>query len=387
MSTFNHSYAFVIGVDAYEHGITPLNNAVNDAQAIADLLESKHGYKVWKLLNEDASRDRIQHYLKTELLQHIQADDRLLFYFSGHGIQLSGSEGPEGYLIPQTAQLGQSKTYLSMHEVVQDLNELPCRHFLSILDCCFAGSFRWSSQHRKAVVFDSEPLYREKYDRYIRDRAWQAITSAAYDQLAYDAFDLRNDRGQDKTCPQHSPFATALLSGLSGGADMSPPATKPGQKPGDGVITATELYQYLRDAVELPTETRGMRQTPELCSLSKHDKGEYIFTAPDHPLNLPAAPSLDRTTNPYKGLASFEEADRDRYFGRNGISAELYQFFLQHQLTIVLGPSGSGKSSLVKAGLLPLVNDVKQDGASWTVLLPFRPGRSPFRALNLKVRG
>ena len=269
-----------------------------------------------------------------------------------------------------------------MHEVVQALNELPCRHLLSILDCCFAGSFRWSSQHRKIVVSDSGPLYREKYDRYIRDRAWQAITSAAYDQLAYDAFDLKNDRGQAKTSPQHSPFATALLSGLSGGADMSPPATRPGQKPGDGATTATELYQYLRDTVEPLTETHGMRQTPELCSLGKHDKGEYIFTTPDHPLNLPAAPSLDRTTNPYKGLASFEEADRDRYFGRNGISAELYQFFLQHQLTIVLGPSGSGKSSLVKAGLLPLVNDVKQDEASWTVLLPFRPGRSPFRALN-----
>ena len=64
VSKFNYSYAFIIGIDAYEHGITPLSNAVNDAQAIADLLESKHGYKVWKLLNEEASRDRIQHYLK-----------------------------------------------------------------------------------------------------------------------------------------------------------------------------------------------------------------------------------------------------------------------------------------------------------------------------------
>ena len=377
MHDFNHSYALVIGINAYEQGITPLNNAVSDARAIADLLELTYGYTVWRLFDHEASRETIRHYLKTTLPQQIQSNDRLLFYFSGHGIQMSGSEGPEGYLIPQTAHIGQSETYLPMHEVSEDLAALPCRHLLAILDCCFAGSFRWSSQRRDISIGDAAPLYRERYDRFIRDYAWQAITSAAYDQLAYDAFDLKNDRGQDPTRPQHSPFAATLLAGLSGKADMSPPATRPGQKPGDGVITATELYQYLRDTVEPTTQ-----QTPELCPLAKHDKGEYIFLIPDHALNLPSAPALDRATNPYKGLAAFEETDRDRYFGRKEITQELYQFFLQHQLTVVLGPSGSGKSSLVKAGLLPLLRKGEKDIAPWTVLPPFRPGRSPFQALN-----
>ena len=379
---FNRSYALVIGINAYAHGIEPLNNAVNDAEAIATLLETQHGYTVWRLFDQEASYESIQYYLTAHLLQQIQKDDRLLFYFSGHGIQLTRSDGPEGYLIPQTAHLGQSETYLSMHEVSQCLNKLPCRHLLAILDCCFAGSFRWSSQQRKAEVIDGVPLYKEKYDRFIRDNAWQVLTSAAHDQLAYDAFDLKNDRGQDKTRPQNSPFATTLLEALAGAADMSPPAEHPGDTPGDGVTTATELYQYLRDTIEPPTDAYGTPQTPELCPLGKHGKGEYIFLIPGHKLTLPAAPSLDRSTNPYKGLASFEETDRDRYFGRKKISQELHEFFQQHQLTIVLGPSGSGKSSLVKAGLLPLLRQVKKNEMQWTILPPFRPGNSPFKALN-----
>ncbi|MEO0374661.1 MAG: caspase family protein [Cyanobacteria bacterium P01_A01_bin.17] len=382
MPNFNHSYALVIGIDAYHHGITPLNNAVNDAKAIADLLKSKHGYRVWRLLDEEATGGAIQHYLKMELPRRVTANDRFLFYFSGHGIQLNSQEGPEGYLVPQTARVGQSETYLSMHEVYQDLSALPCRHLLGILDCCFAGSFRWSSSHRKAFVVESDTLYREKFDRFIRDPAWQIITSAAYDQLAYDAFDLKNDRGQDSTRPQHSPFAATLLAALEGGADLSPPAKEPGQKPGDGVITATELYQYVRDVIEPETDQRGMRQTPGLYPLGKHDKGEYIFLTPDHELNLPSAPSLDSSTNPYQGLASFNETDQARYFGRTAITKELYEFFLAHQLTVVLGPSGSGKSSLVKAGLLPQLRKVQTDKEPWTILPPFRPGDSPFQSLN-----
>lgn len=337
---------------------------------------------MWRLFDHEASYEAIQHHLKTELPNRLQPNDRLLFYFSGHGIQLNSQEGPEGYLIPQTAQIGKSDTYLSMKAVYQALSALPCRHFLGILDCCFAGSFRWAAQHRKVTVVDSDTLYRETFDRFIRDPAWQVITSAAYDQLAYDAFDLKNDRGQDQAHVQHSPFAAALLAGLTSEADLSPPAKAANQKPGDGVITATELYQYVRDSIELETDSCGARQTPGLYPLGKHDKGECIFLAPDHPLNLPCAPALDRSTNPYKGLGSFDEVDCDRYFGRTAIAQELYKFFLKHQLTVVLGPSGSGKSSLVKAGLLPQLRKEQKKDSNWTILPPFRPGDSPFESLN-----
>ena len=51
------------------------------------------------------------------------------------------------------------------------------------------------------------------------------------------------------------------------------PAAKNGKSVGDGVITATELYLYLRDHVETASNES---QTPGIWTLSKHDTGEYI---------------------------------------------------------------------------------------------------------------
>ncbi|MBK6433431.1 MAG: caspase, partial [Anaerolineae bacterium] len=135
----------------------------------------------------------------------------------------------------------------------------------------------------------------------------------------------------------------ALIDALEKGeADLVPK----GQ--GDGVITATELYLYLREQVEVQAEVQASHeQTPGLWPLNKHRKGEFIFLAPGHPLNLPPAPDLTDEANPYRGLQSYDQQHppllrpRDEIvkLGEGG-----YQPFLA-----VLGASGTGKSSLVKA--------------------------------------
>ncbi|MEL7223846.1 MAG: hypothetical protein AAGL17_03035, partial [Cyanobacteria bacterium J06576_12] len=200
------------------------------------------------------------------------------------------------------------------------------------------------------------------------------ITSAAHDQTASDGFQLQAHRGKKGT---HSPFATALIDALSGSADAYP-AAEPGKPAGDGVITATELYLYLRDHVELNTKDHALRQTPGIFLLGKHDKGEYIFLPPGHQLNLPSAPPLDVSSNPYRGLESFDEKYQHLFFGRTALTQELVEFVTTHSLTVVLGASGSGKSSLVKAGLLPQVRECE----GWHLLPSFRPGESPFQSLN-----
>jgi WD40 repeat protein/energy-coupling factor transporter ATP-binding protein EcfA2 len=378
MSEFQHSYALIIGINDYKNGISALKTAVSDATEIARILETDHDYTVTLLLNQAATLSQLRQALEIELPKQIQAGDRFLFYFAGHGIALNGEDGPEGYLVPQDARLGNVSTYLGMSEVNKALLQLPCRHFLGILDCCFAGAFRWSSL-RKAIPVELVTIHKERYDRFIQDPAWQVLTSAAYDQSAWDAFDLKDDRGQ---IGSHSPFACALIEALEGKADAFPPA-EPGKPAGDGVITATDIYVYLRDRVEIATEARAIRQTPGIHPLNKHDKGEYIFLTPGHALNLPPAPALDVSKNPYRGLLPFEEEHNKLFFGRNELIENLQKIVKTNPLTVVVGASGCGKSSLVKAGLIPKLK--KATTEQWCILSPIRPGETPLQALNHAV--
>ncbi|MEO1340927.1 MAG: caspase family protein, partial [Cyanobacteria bacterium J06635_13] len=375
MSQFKRNLAITIGINKYQNGISSLATAVNDAEEVARILQHEHGYQVWDLLDEQATLIGCLRLLEEFLPDNVTESDRLIFYFAGHGIALNSDDGLEGFLIPQDAQLGDTSTYLPMVRLKRALDNLPCRHFLCILDCCFAGAFRWSST--RDLLIAPEVIHQERYDRFIESVAWQVLTSTSHNQLAADLLSLSDDRGE--TDSHHSPFAAALIEALQGQADASPPG-KDGKPAGDGIITATELYLYLRDRVEIASEGKRQLQTPGLFPLNKHDRGEYIFLTPGHELNLPPAPPLDESQNPYRGLESFDESNSSLFFGRQVLSEKLYQFCQQQPLTVVLGASGTGKSSLVNAGLIPYIRSLKDE--QWAILTPIRPGESPFLALN-----
>jgi serine/threonine protein kinase len=81
--------------------------------------------------------------------------------------------------------------------------------------------------------------------------------------------------------------------------------------------------------------------------------------------------------SPYPGLASFQESDADRFFGR-GLDVQRTVSQLQaNPIAGIVGPSGVGKSSFVRAGLVPAL---KGSGDPWEILI-LRPGRSPIASL------
>ena len=82
---------------------------------------------------------------------------------------------------------------------------------------------------------------------------------------------------------------------------------------------------------------------------------------------------------PYRGLQVFREEDAAFYFGRELDVEALLSAVMRHPVAAVIGPSGSGKSSLVRAGLFPKL--LKADGGPIWQRAAMTPGRDPFRAL------
>ncbi|MEU6774770.1 helix-turn-helix domain-containing protein [Streptomyces sp. NPDC046759] len=85
----------------------------------------------------------------------------------------------------------------------------------------------------------------------------------------------------------------------------------------------------------------------------------------------------DEAQGPYRGLARFEPADAGVFFGRDALVAQLAERVHAHRLVVVVGASGSGKSSLLRAGLIPLLQNERSPGRRPATVRILAPGRCP----------
>ena len=87
-------------------------------------------------------------------------------------------------------------------------------------------------------------------------------------------------------------------------------------------------------------------------------------------------------TQPYPGLRPFEPDEALKFYGRETHTAELLRRLSENRFIAVVGNSGSGKSSLVRAGLLPALYRGRLIGATsqWRICI-MRPGEAPMRSL------
>ncbi|HEX3184027.1 MAG TPA: hypothetical protein VHQ94_04485 [Pyrinomonadaceae bacterium] len=87
---------------------------------------------------------------------------------------------------------------------------------------------------------------------------------------------------------------------------------------------------------------------------------------------------IDHTANPFPGLRPFESNETHLFFGRDGQSEELLRRLKRRRFLTVVGTSGSGKSSLVRAGLLPALQGglMASAGSDWRIAI-LRPGSDP----------
>ena len=96
----------------------------------------------------------------------------------------------------------------------------------------------------------------------------------------------------------------------------------------------------------------------------------------------PTSPSLKAELCPYKGLAAYQPEDAEKFCGREALIDELLHRLQLHNVLVVGGPSGSCKSSLVRAGLIPALKVGSLPGSeSWQVHL-LTPGNDPMTRLT-----
>jgi serine/threonine protein kinase len=143
--------------------------------------------------------------------------------------------------------------------------------------------------------------------------------------------------------------------------------------------TSSEPMPSIRDLIaEVPDALAALVDS---C-LRKH-KVERIARAADLVAKLEAllpgrhGRQLVEGESPYPGLTAFQEADADRFFGRSRDVTRMIARVRESPITGVVGPSGVGKSSFIRAGVGPAL---KASGERWDVVT-LRPGRAPLAAL------
>ncbi len=99
---------------------------------------------------------------------------------------------------------------------------------------------------------------------------------------------------------------------------------------------------------------------------------------------LPISVSAHERTNPYKGLRAFDQTDTGQFHGRDRLVDEFVEAMTSShdRLLAVVGPSGSGKSSVVRAGLVPALRSGRVPGSAAWFTTTMTPGRHPFESLE-----
>jgi basic membrane lipoprotein Med (substrate-binding protein (PBP1-ABC) superfamily)/DNA-binding SARP family transcriptional activator len=139
---------------------------------------------------------------------------------------------------------------------------------------------------------------------------------------------------------------------------------------------ALRAFQAMRTVL---ADELGIDPSPRLRRLEEQILLQDPDLDPAHPASPERSAANDLVENPYLGLRPFREPDAARFFGRDQLVDQLTARVVSAApFTAVVGPSGSGKSSAVQAGLLPRVREEVREA----VIAVVQPGLHPFAELD-----
>ncbi len=355
--------ALVVGINSYpflkknKPGDLNLKAPVKDAEAIAEMLE-KYGKFHVQRLPKSSNQEGKARFVPNGLVKVNDLEKRIinlfnppsknevpdvaLLFFAGHGYLKEKGGIQEGFLVTSDAQLKNEKYGISLNWLKELLQKSPVKTQIVWLDCCFSGEL--------LNFQEADPGTGKKVSRCF-------ITAARSFETSVEQID-----------GEHGVFTARLLKSLNPENSFDGWVTN--------YILADDIKKNMLDTAQAPVF---------------HNSGNAIILT----TNTPTQPIDERWKNtpPYRALSYFTDQEKDAVFfhGRTRLTDELIDRVRTNNFLAVLGASGSGKSSLLRAGLLyQLKRGQKISGSDrWLYIKPFTPTATPLenlqQAINIEI--
>lgn len=270
-----------VGVNAYPNksGFHALKNCVNDAFQVATAFHEVHQ------LNADPEHIVLMTSETKALLPHrglimdqlhelaggAEKDDRLLFYFSGHGHRIAGVD--DHFLVPQDVfSEAKPDALVSMREVLEILEGSPAKQKIIVLDACLSGPILLGKKLHAADFSD------KFFAKYLASTKGVAVlSSSAADEASYEK----------SPNPKVSLFTFYFIRALRG----DPKALD------DKLLTIPTLFDYVSTLVKRDCKSYRLQQTP---SLKTSATGTFVLADFRRPLVV--ASSVDLKAHPFNAL-------------------------------------------------------------------------------------
>ncbi|CCI05032.1 WD40 repeat domain-containing protein [Microcystis aeruginosa] len=330
--------AFVVGINYYPSftGLSPLTAAAKDAEAIAAQLE-QHGYQSFRVqrLPRQANQkgewqinpdEGVKGQELAESLRNLltppdnNPPETALFFFSGHGWQKSINGKDEVFLATSDALPNKENYGVTMSFLGQLIQESQAKRIVVWLDCCFSGELT----------------------KYLPDNKDYCIFTAT---RSYEpGLEIKHQEGL---------FTQALREGLNP------------EHYADGIVDSHKLAKFIQERMAQTGQApQCFNSVRSILLTSKASRKAFINECP------------------YRSLSYFSESlnDAQVFHGRTQLTESLVEHIRnKERLIAVFGASGSGKSSLIRAGLLYQLKlgQAIPGSNNWIYLEPFPPTNNP----------
>ena len=232
-------WGLIIGVEKYDN-LPDVEYARKDAFTVRDYFIQILGIpeeNIITLIDKEATKARIEGYVKNYIPSNLDKDSTLYVYFAGHG--LPGTKKGEPYLVPYDADTRFiEQTGYKLISFYNDLYQANLERVYVFLDSCFSGV---ASRAAEMLIKGARPAMFQVEEVDPPTTSIISLNATSTGQIS-NAFPEK----------EHGLFTYYLLRGLKGAADADD----------NGWISVKEIYEYVRHHVDRESRRLQSRQTP-----------------------------------------------------------------------------------------------------------------------------